>query len=135
MVDEIVYLINDSKSERQWHITGIDNKQIVITTDDVDRLNINDIFKVVSSSEIYRPQKQEQVQTPMNGGIVFAPVIKVYNGIDGKFEPTESELTVPKEIIFKNAPLTDETNGGESNDSVVNSVLDFTKNLILRKMP
>lgn len=135
MVDEIVYLINDSKSERQWHITGIDNKQIVITTDDVDRLNINDIFKVVSSSEIYRPQKQEQVQTPMNGGIVFALVIKVYNGIDGKFEPTESELTVPKEIIFKNAPLTDETNGGESNDSVVNSVLDFTKNLILRKMP
>jgi hypothetical protein len=58
VVDEIVYLINDSKSERQWHITGIDNKQIVITTDDVDRLNINDIVKVVSSNEIYRPQKR-----------------------------------------------------------------------------
>ena len=102
---------------------------------------MNDIVKVVSSTEIYRPQIQEQFQTPMNGGIVFAPVIKVYNGNEGSFEPKESVITVPKEIIFKNAaPLTDEisssdVNGGEINKSVVSSVLDFTKNLIVRKMP
>jgi hypothetical protein len=132
--------INDSKFERQWHITDINNKQISISTDNIDCLNINDIVKVVSSNEIYRPQINDEFQTPMNGGIVFAPVIKVYNGNEGSFEPKESAITVPKEIIFKNAPLTDEINGSDLNsnkinESVVSSVLDFTKNLIVKKMP
>jgi hypothetical protein len=38
LIDEIVYLEDDMKFERPWHITGISNGRIMITTDDNEGL-------------------------------------------------------------------------------------------------
>ena len=142
LVDEIVYLENDMKFERPWHITGISNGQIIITTDDNEGLADGDIFKSVLWSDIYRPQNpqvyQSSPQTPMNGGILFAPVIKVFNGGNDTTEDngnsnsnSNSNNSKKKDMIFKQDPIPEV----EPEKSTMNTILDFTKSLIVKKLP
>ena len=146
LVDEIVYLVNDIKMERSWHITGINNGQIMITTDDNEGLSDEEIFKTVLCGDIYRPQNPQAYQssqTPMNGGILFAPVIKVFNGgndtsDDSNFASHISKSSnnsnsnsnsnnKKKDMIFKQEAISEKT--------TMDTILDFTKNLIVKKMP
>ena len=154
LVDEVVYLVNDMKFERPWHITGINNGQIMITTDDNEGLSDGDIFRSVLSSDIYRPQNpqlyQSSPQMPMNGGILFAPVIKVFNGGNdttediGNFSQLgngnsdnssndimSSQTGKKKDMIFKKEPMPEV----EAEKSTMNTILDFTKSLIVKKLP
>jgi DNA-directed RNA polymerase II subunit RPB2 len=142
LVDEIVYLVNDKKVERPWHITGINNGRIIITTDDIEGLNSEEIFKTVLSSDVYRPQNpqtQQLTQMPMNGGILFAPVIKVFNGGNDTTDDSNDSLrtgdgNIPpkKEMIFKKESIQEDK---KPEKSTVDSILDFTKSLIVKKMP
>jgi hypothetical protein len=153
LIGEIVYLEDDTKFERPWHITGISNGQIMITTDDNEGLTDGDIYKSVLWSDIYRPQNPQAYQspqTPMNGGILFAPVIKVFNGGNdttediGNFSQMgnsnsnsnsnsimSSQTGKKKDMIFKQDPIPEV----EPEKSAMNSILDFTKSLIVKKLP
>lgn len=141
LVNEIVFLVNDIKFEREWHILAIDNEKIVIETDDIDDLNQTETVKTVVSNDIYRPQliipTNNNVQTPMNGGIVFAPIIKVYNGGESPFNNddhyksnNDQNVLIKEPIQITNIEPTQTTTGSSSIDSII----DFTKNLIVKKL-
>jgi hypothetical protein len=143
LVNEIVFLVNDIKFEREWHILAIDNEKIVIETDDNDDLSQTEIVKTVKSNDIYRPQlimPTSNVQTPMNGGIVFAPIIKVYNGGESQFNNddhyksnNDQNVLINKEPIqITNIEPTQTTT--TTSPSPIDSIIDFTKNLIVKKL-
>lgn len=145
LVNEIVFLINDLKFEREWHIIEVTNEKIIIETDEIDGLSTNEIVQTVSSNEIYRPQiprHTNNFQTPMNGGIVFAPIIKVFNGGESSVDNVDSYKN-DKEFLFKKElqspppplPIPIQVDMDDKKTSVLDSVLDFTKNLIVKKMP
>jgi hypothetical protein len=75
----------------------------------------------------------------MNGGILFAPVIKVFNGGNDTTDDSNDSLrtgdgNIPpkKEMIFKKESIQEDK---KPEKSTVDSILDFTKSLIVKKMP
>jgi hypothetical protein len=73
LVDEIVYLENDVKFERPWHITGINNGQIMITTDDNEGLTDGDITQFLLSQR----RNESDFDLPNNGLLShYAPHIE-----------------------------------------------------------
>ena len=145
LYDEIVHLNDDVKSKRTWYITNVDNDHITITTDDVDGLTSSDVIRVVNENDISRPEQQNPLSIP--GGIIFAPVIKVINGnelqpnLDVDTKIRQPNLDIDKRhFIEENMKPTDSriSFGGEgdekSSQGVIGSIIDFTKNIIVKKL-
>lgn len=132
--DEIVHLNNDVKFKRQWYITNIENELITITTDDVDGLMPNEVIKVVDESQIDRPVPVQVQDNPYSipGGIIFAPTIKVVNG--NEIQPNlEKKIEKHVDFIKDDDRIKDnDIKGGGG--GVINSIIDFTKNVIVKKL-
>ena len=90
----------------------------------------------------------------MNGGILFAPVIKVFNGgndttedngnsnssnsnsnsnskVNSNSNSNSNNNDKKKDMIFKQDPIPEV----EPEKSTMNTILDFTKSLIVKKLP
>jgi DNA-directed RNA polymerase II subunit RPB2 len=153
MINEIVYLKND-KSQK-WYILNIDYKtQIVVLKPESD----NGEPIIVQVSDIEREGNIETLLPSTAPSIVFAPIIKVVNGNDNSSsdgsDTIKEEKTGKKKIsggggggggedinsfVKSNSGGrgdidTDTPDKKNNNGGVLGSIIDFTKNVIIKKI-
>jgi len=134
----------DSKPNRIWNVENIGNKFITITTQDLTELNADDSIQVVNPIDIYKiengyhtnsflnppeylPEQQPQPQQSPNG-VYFNPTI-IIQGDNSKNEMPASDQPHEK----KGGDIREE-NATPTIQESVSEPIDFTKNLIIKKM-
>ena len=132
-MDEIVYYKNDSKPKRQWYITS--KTPLIIQTDDMDGLETN-VMTLLDDNNLERPSQEEQPRiSPYPGGIIFSPIIKVVNGNDNSTsdEGTSKTYGGQNDLSIKET-VKDKSSEKTEPQGFLGSMIDFTKNVIIKKM-
>ena len=79
-------------TKREWYAIKIEEDKIIIKTDIIDDLAINENIQIVSINDIER----KETNMLLTNGIIFAPVIKVVNGNDNSDDVVEPLICIEK---------------------------------------
>ena len=118
----------------------MDEDQITIKTDNMTDLAPNENLQIVSINDIERIETNCTNKTLPGSGIVFAPVIKVINGNDYSNDNNltckgeEKIIEIPKEEKKSKKKENDVIVQEKGTNSVLGSVIDFTKKIIVNKL-